>query len=495
MVALRTTAMDGGSAENADAFFSKRRSRFSAMKRILRVLPAVILLFPLLCVAAPVSVHNLRLWQAPDNTRLVFDLSGPLDHRLSTLSDPERVVIEMDNARLQDGLAPLDVSQSYIAAVRAAEPADGKLRITLELKRPVRAQSFVLKPYGQFGHRLVIDLYDEVVAKALPDPEPRAAPPAREFMAPRDLVVAIDAGHGGEDPGAIGRRYRTREKDVVLAIARELYKLVAAEPGMKPVMIRDGDYFIPLKKRTLKAKNNGAHVFVSIHADAVRGRQARGSSVYALSDRGASSALAKSLADDGNSSDWIGGVGREDLDTDVQRLFGDLVIDATIGDSIVLGGDMLGSMRSVGPLHSPRVGQAGFMVLKSPIPSVLIETAFISNPEEERKLRDRAFQKRMAKSIFNGLKRAAPRLLARLGTSHETVQATVPATPVPSTQAVQTAPKGRAHEHVVQRGETLTAIARLYDIHVDALRFLNDIHDNNLPVGLKLRIPVRSGDS
>jgi len=465
------------------------------MKRILRILPAVILLFPLLCVAAPVSVHNLRLWQAPDNTRLVFDLSGPLDHRLSTLSDPERVVIEMDNARLQDGLAPLDVSQSYIAAVRAAEPADGKLRITLELKRPVRAQSFVLKPYGQFGHRLVIDLYDEVVAKALPDPEPRAAPPAREFMAPRDLVVAIDAGHGGEDPGAIGRRYRTREKDVVLAIARELYKLVAAEPGMKPVMIRDGDYFIPLKKRTLKAKNNGAHVFVSIHADAVRGRQARGSSVYALSDRGASSALAKSLADDGNSSDWIGGVGREDLDTDVQRLFGDLVIDATIGDSIVLGGDMLGSMRSVGPLHSPRVGQAGFMVLKSPIPSVLIETAFISNPEEERKLRDRAFQKRMAKSIFNGLKRAAPRLLARLGTSHETVQATVPATPVPSTQAVQTAPKGRAHEHVVQRGETLTAIARLYDIHVDALRFLNDIHDNNLPVGLKLRIPVRSGDS
>jgi N-acetylmuramoyl-L-alanine amidase len=465
------------------------------MKRILRVLPAVILLFPLLCVAAPVSVHNLRLWQAPDNTRLVFDLSGPLEHRLSTLSDPERVVIEMDNARLQDGLAPLDVSQSYISAVHAAEPADGKLRITLELKRPVRAQSFVLKPYGQYGHRLVIDLNDEVVAKALPDPEPRAAPPAREFMAPRNLVVAIDAGHGGEDPGAIGRRYRTREKDVVLAIARELYKLVAAEPGMKPVMIRDGDYFLPLKKRTLKAKNNGAHVFVSIHADAVRGRQARGSSVYALSDRGASSALAKSLADDGNSSDWIGGVGREDLDTDVQRLFGDLVKDATIGDSIVLGGDMLGSMRSVGPLHSPRVGQAGFMVLKSPIPSVLIETAFISNPEEERKLRDRPFQKRMAKSIFNGLKRAAPRLLARLGTSHETVQATVPATPVPSTQAVQTAPKGQAHEHVVQRGETLTAIARLYDIHVDALRFLNDIHDNNLPVGIKLRIPARSGDS
>jgi N-acetylmuramoyl-L-alanine amidase len=164
---------------------------------------------------------------------------------------------------------------------------------------------------------------------------------------------------------------------------------------------------------------------------------------------------------------------------------------------MVLGGDMLGSMRSVGPLHSARVGQAGFMVLKSPIPSVLIETAFISNPEEERKLRDRAFQRRMAKSIFYGLKRAAPRLLARRGVGNEVLRATAPASsvPAPSTQAVQAAPLNQAHEHVVKSGETLSAIARLYDIHVDALRFLNDIHDNNLPVGLKLRIPARSGDS
>lgn len=466
------------------------------MKRIRRTLLAVFLLAPLLCTAAPVSVHNLRLWQAPDSTRLVFDLSGPLEHRLSTLSDPERIVIEMDNARLQDGLAPLDVSKSYIASVRAAEPVDGKLRITLELRRPVRAHDFVLKPYGQYGYRLVIDLNDEVVAKALPDPEPRAAPPAREVLAPRDLVVAIDAGHGGEDPGAIGRRYRTHEKDVVLAIARELYKLVAAEPGMRPVMIRDGDYFIPLKKRTSKASRNGADVFISIHADAVRGRQARGSSVYALSARGASSALAKSLADDENSSDWTGGVGRDDLDTDVRGLLGDLTKDATIGDSLVLGLDMLGPMRDVGPLHSARVGQAGFMVLKSPIPSVLIETAFISNPDEERKLRDRAFQQRMAKSIFSGLKRAAPRLLARRGAGNEAVRAMAPASaPMPTSQATQALPASHGREHVVKTGETLSAIARLYDIHVDALRFLNDIRSNDLPVGLKLRIPARSGDS
>jgi len=466
------------------------------MIRASRLLFSFFLLVPVLCAAAPVEVHNLRLWQAPDNTRLVFDLSGPLEHRLTKLKNPERIVIEVENARLRDGLAPLDVSKTYIASVRAAEPDDGKLRITLELRRPVHANGFVLRPYGQFGHRLVIDLNDEVVAMAMPEPKPRAAPPAREVLKPKDLVVAIDAGHGGEDPGAIGRRYRTREKDVVLAIARELYKLVAAEPGMKPVMIRDGDYFIPLAKRTSKAERHDADVFISIHADAVRGRQARGSSVYALSARGASSTLAKFLADDENSSDWMGGVSRDDLEPVVNRVLFDMSLDATIGESLVLGRDMLGSMRSVGPLHSTRPGQAGFMVLKSTIPSVLIETAFISNPAEERKLRDRAFQRRMAKSIFKGLKRSAPRLLARRGTGHEVMRATAPVSvPIPSAQAVQAVPVGQAHEHVVQRGETLSAIARLYDIHVDALRFLNDIHDNDLPIGLKLRIPTRSGDS
>jgi N-acetylmuramoyl-L-alanine amidase len=171
-------------------------------------------------------------------------------------------------------------------------------------------------------------------------------------------------------------------------------------------------------------------------------------------------------------------------------------LDATIGDSLVLGGDMLGSLRDVGPLHSSRPGQAGFMVLKSTIPSVLIETAFISNPAEERKLRDRSFQRRIAKSIFSGLKRAAPRLLARRGAGNEAMRATAPASgPTSSMRAVQVMPANQALEHVVKRGETLSAIARRYDIHVDALRFLNDIHDNNLPIGLKLRIPARSGDS
>ena len=464
------------------------------MKRA-RWLFSVLVLFPVLSVAAPVSVHNLRLWQAPDNTRLVFDLSAPLEHRLNTLNEPERIVVEMDNARLRDGLAPLDVSRSVIASVHAAEAGDGKLRITLELKRPARVHSFVLRPAGQYGHRLVIDLYDEVVAKAIPSPEPRAVPPARQPQTPSDLIVAIDAGHGGEDPGAIGRRYRTREKDVTLAIARELYKLVAATPGMKPVMIRDGDYYVGLRKRTEKASNNGAEVFVSIHADAVAGRQARGSSVYALSLRGATTEQARVLADKENAADLIGGADIGEVDSVTYKVLVDMLQTVVISDSLVLGADVLSSMRGIGSLHHVNVQQAGFMVLKSPkIPSILVETAFISNPDEEKKLRDRDYQRRIAESILVGLKRAMPRLVARRSTGGESLLAVTPAPPALAAPSVPSTPPA-AREHMVKPGETLSAIARLYDIHVEALRFLNDIRDNDLPAGTKLRIPARSGDS
>jgi N-acetylmuramoyl-L-alanine amidase len=464
------------------------------MMRVLRFFVLAVLAVPVVVFAAPVSVHNLRLWQAPDNTRMVFDLSGPIEHRLNILSDPERIVIEMDNARLQDGLAALDVSQSYIASIRAAEPANGKLRITLDLKRPVRPKSFVLKPAGQYGHRLVIDLYDEVVAKAMPEPVPRAAPPARQVLAPRDLIVAIDAGHGGEDPGAIGRRYRTREKDVTLAIARELYKLVAATPGMKPVMIRDGDYYVGLRKRTEKAERNDAEVFVSIHADAVPGRQARGSSVYALSLRGATSVLAKILEDKENAADLIGGADLGEMDNVTYKILVDMAQSMVIDDSVVLGADVLSALHGIGSVHHTKVQQAGFMVLKSPkIPSILVETAFISNPDEEKKLRDKTYQRRLAESILKGLKRAMPRLIARRNGGGETLQAVAPSPLAPAVQSAQTAISG-AREHIVRPGETLSAIARLYDIHVETLRFLNGIQGNDLAVGTKLLVPARSSE-
>lgn len=474
------------------------------MMRALRFVLTFILLLPFASHAEPVAVHNLRLWQAPDHTRLVLDLSGALEHRLTRLSNPDRLVVEMDNARLIDGLAPLDVSKSYIAAVRAAEPENGRLRITLELRRPVRPDSFVLKPYGQYGHRLVIDLYDEAVMESAPAPESRAAPPARPALRPKDLVVAIDAGHGGEDPGAIGRHH-TREKDVTLAIARELYKMVNTAPGMKAVLIRDGDYFVELHKRRQKADRLKADMFVSIHADSLparRASQARGSSVYALSDRGASSALARALADSENASDWIGGVDPKETDNDVRRLIGDLTKDATIADSTKLGADILGGLRGVGPVHNAKVAHAGFAVLKQPIPAILIETAFISNPQEEQLLRSPSYQRHIAEGIFGGLKRAAPWVIARRESEGTALVAGVAPAPAANPAAMPAAnpvpaanpPPAEAHEHVVRQGETLSAIARLYDVHVEALRFLNDIHGDDLPAGTRLRIPSR-GDA
>jgi len=450
-------------------------------------------LAPMAESAETVLVNNLRLWQAPDHTRLVLDLSGPLEHRLTSLNNPDRIIVEMDNAHLSEKVPTLDVAKSRIAAVRALDPADGKLRITLDLRRPVRPQSFVLKPYGQYGHRLVIDLYDEAVMEAQPAPEPRAAPPARQVLRPRELVVAIDAGHGGEDPGALGRKYRTREKDVTLAIARELNKLINNAPGMKGVMVRDGDYFMELHKRREKADRLKADIFVSIHADSLPGRRAnqvRGSSVYALSDRGASSALARALADSENASDWIGGINPRDLESDVRKLIGDLTKDATIADGTKLGGDILGGLRNAGPVHLERVQHAGFAVLKQPIPSVLVETAFISNPQEEALLRSSAHQKKIAAGIFAGLKRATPWIVARRDDGGQAV-VSIPASPnrSPASSGGVT-----DREHVVKPGDTLSAIARQYDIHIDALRFLNGIQGDDLPIGTRLRIPGRNAE-
>jgi N-acetylmuramoyl-L-alanine amidase len=447
------------------------------------ILPIFLLLAlsPFAAHAGSVTVRNLRMWQAPDHTRLVFDLSGPLEHHLFTLKDPARIVIDLDNARISGELPAVDAASPIVAGLRSGGRGDNGVRFVIDLKTEVQPRTFLLKPFGEYGDRLVIDLVD---SKAAEEDAKLDAQPATSAPVPvsRDLVVAIDAGHGGEDPGAIGRRYRTREKDVVLAIARELQKLVAATPGMRPVMIRDGDYYVGLRERIRKANRHGADVFISIHADSIPGRLARGSSVYALSERGATSEAAKVLADKENAADMIGGGEFGDKDDLLLKVLVDMTQNATIGDSLDLGADVLASLRQTGPLHSSSVSQAGFMVLKSPhIPSVLVETAFISNPDEERKLRDRASQRRIAQGIFAGLQRAAPRLLARRA--------------IPATTAQRSVPED-GRDYVVKSGDTLVSIARQYDINVDALRFLNDLRDSYLPVGTKLRIPQKGlGDS
>lgn len=387
------------------------------------VVAFLILVFCLIpfATSAAVSVTNLRQWRAPDHTRLVFDLSGPLEHRLFLLTDPNRIVLDFDDAQLSGALPELDSTGPLLAAVRTGRPDSGTLRIVLELKTAVQPRSFVLKPAGQYGHRLVIDLYDRAAAPVedakppiaeIPEPaavrEPSKRPPARASTAtkPKPFVVAIDAGHGGEDPGALGKRYRTREKDVTLAIARELERLVNQSPGMRAVLIRDGDYYIGLRDRFHKARKSRADLFISIHADAVPGRQAFGSSVYTLSERGATDAMSKFLADKENAADLIGGVSLNDKDDVLAKVLLDLSHTKTIHDSLTFGGDLLNELKRVGPTHGTKVRQAGFAVLKAPdIPSVLVETAFISNPAEEKKLRSPGFQREMAQSIFQGIRR------------------------------------------------------------------------------------------
>ena len=381
------------------------------MRRLRRLLIATVCLLPFVTHAG-VTVQNLRQWRAPDHTRLVFDLSAPLEHRVFTLTNPDRVVIDLENAEFAGAMPEIDASGPLLAAMRSGRSDDNRLRIVLDLKAAAQPRSFLLGPAGDYGNRLVIDLVDERALqeekKADSESSQAGGNTRRSANAQtkKPFTVAIDAGHGGEDPGAIGRRFRTREKDVTLGIARQLARLVSASAGMRAVLIRDGDYYVGLRERFRRARQHRADLFISIHADALPGKQASGSSVYALSEKGATDAMAKILADKENAADLVGGVSLNEMDDVLAKVLVDLSQTKTIQDSLVFGGDLLTELRRVGPVHTSSVRQAGFMVLKAPdIPSVLVETAFISNPAEERKLRTSRFQRDMAEGIFRGIKR------------------------------------------------------------------------------------------
>jgi len=426
--------------------------------------------------AAPVSVENLRMWRAPDHTRLVFDLSGPVEHKLFLLSDPHRVVIDINNVEVKK-LPDLTFDGPFLSGVRTGQQGERDIRVVLDMKQASRPRSYLLKPYEQYGYRLVVDLEQAVVARAVETPP--ATEPSRTQVVPDrlpktgPLVVAIDAGHGGEDPGAIGRRYRTREKDVVLAIAKEVERLIRQDASLKAVMTRSGDYFVPLGRRVRLAQEMNADLFISIHADSLPHSRARGSSVYALSQKGATSAQARVLADRENASDLIGGVDLGQADDILAKVLVDMSQTATISSSLELGQDLLGSLGGVGPVHIGNVGQAGFAVLKSPVmPSVLIETTFISHPGEERKLRSREFQKKMARAIYEGIRRFARKNRLRPRSSGTTVAAS-----------------DNRRIHIVRRGDTLSEIAQRYQVNVNALRFANNLEGNRIAIGKRLIIP------
>jgi len=395
-------------------------------------------------VSASVSANRIkavRVWPSPVYTRITLESATPIRHELLSVKNPDRLVLDIESndfAGIQQELAgKLSADDPFIASMRAGRYKPGVVRVVLDLRVEAKPQIFTLKPVGEYGHRLVLDVYPAVAADPLmalldkpavaapeapaakksepanpaappfegkPEGKPGGKPDKRPVVA-RLITVVIDPGHGGEDPGALGR-HGSHEKNITLSIARKLKAVIDAEPNMRAVLTRDGDYFIPLGGRVEKARRVKADLFVSIHADAFIKPHARGSSVFVLSERGASSSAAKWLAKKENDADLIGGVNIAVKDRYLAQTLLDLSQTAQINDSLKLARSVLSEIGGINTLHKAQVEQASFAVLKAPdIPSILVETAFISNPEEEKRLNDAGYQEKMAQAIFNGVKR------------------------------------------------------------------------------------------
>jgi N-acetylmuramoyl-L-alanine amidase len=420
-------------------------------------------LFSSVTFAAEIS--GFRVWTDPGKTRAVLDLSARTEYKVFTLQNPHRIVIDLESSNLKDSLAFEKEHAGVISSVRHGNGENNGLRVVLDLSKGSKVKSFLLDPTGQYSHRLVIDLYPEGVAgahKAVKQIED-------QYQSERDVIIAIDAGHGGEDPGALGKK-RTREKDAVLAISRKLKKTIDSRTGMRAVLIRDGDYYMPHRERYEKARRNRADLFVSVHADAFKSSKVSGGSVFVLSGRGASSEYARRLATSENNSDLVGGVTLKDKDDVLASVLLDLSQSATMEASSLVAQNVFDSMSDFGKTHKSRVEAANFMVLKSPdVPSILVETAFISNPGEEAKLRDPAWQQKMANAIARG------------------VQDYFYLSPPPGTWI---ASNRQQIKHRVVRGDTLGEIASRYQTTLYSLRRANGIKGDAIRVGSELLIPT-----
>ncbi len=359
--------------------------------------------------AAPVVVKDVRLWAGPDSTRVVFDLSGPAKHSLLTLQNPARVVIDLEDARTAASQLALPEARGFAKQLRVGVQNQKDLRLVIDLVGTATPKVFAVAPNGPHGHRLVVDLLPGAGAGADVRSAPSAPivpPPVKSALIGegRDIVVAIDAGHGGADPGSVGSR-GTYEKHVTLQIARRLKEVIDREPGMRAVLTRDGDYFLPLRERMTRARRQQANMFISIHADAFHDRSVVGSSVYTLSANGASDESARWLADRENASDLIGGVTLDDKDAVLASVLLDLSQSASMSASLEAANKVLRQLVGLGNTTNRGVKQAGFLVLKSPdIPSILVETAFISNPGEEARLINPKHQQRVAEAIHAGVR-------------------------------------------------------------------------------------------
>jgi N-acetylmuramoyl-L-alanine amidase len=414
------------------------------------------------------SVENVRIWSENNKTRVVLDLSHSVQHNIFTLRGPDRLVIDLKDSRLAKSLTAMPQGAGAVRSIRSAVRADGQLRVVLDLNTAVRSRTFTAGPNATYGDRLVIDLEKEGALSTVK----RAS---EGYRPGRDIVIAIDAGHGGHDPGAVGQK-RTREKDVALQISRELASRINAEPGMKAVMIRNSDIYVDHRERTSIARRQKADLFVSIHADAVNDRRAKGASVYALSLKGASDEAARQLARRENAS--VGGVSLDDKDDVLASVLLDLSQNASLSASLDVGNKVAAEMGKVAKMHRTSVQQAGLLVLKSPdLPSILVETAFISNPSEEKKLREKGYQGRLSNAILAGIRNYYY------------------TNPPPDTQIAMDLRREPARQvrHVVTRGDTVSEIAERYNVSKAVIRRANKLSNDKIRIGQTLSIPIFAG--
>ena len=401
---------------------------------------------------------------------MVLDLSEPAEHKIFTLRGPDRLVVDLKNARLGDSLNQMPASSGAVRSIRSGLRSNGQLRVVLDLAESDRSRSFAAGPNGKYGDRLVIDLQGRGPMQAVKHA-------TDVYQSGRDVVIAIDPGHGGHDPGAIGRG-RTKEKDVALSVSRLLAERINAQPGMRAIRARERDRCLPHRERMEIARRNRADLFVSVHADAVDDPKPRGSSVYVLSLKGASDEAAKRLAERENASALVGGVSLADKDQVLASVLLDLSQNAAIGASLEVGDKVIRELARIGPVHRRKVQQAGLLVLKSPdVPSILVETAFISNPAEEKKLRNASHQRKLADAILAGISNYFY------------------TNPPPDTRIAMNLKKTpeRQLNYVIVRGDTLSEIAERYNVSMRALKAANKLSSNRVKVGQTLRIPVFAG--
>ena len=363
-------------------------------------------LFTLPFAAHATQISNARLWRSADKLRLVFDLSGPVQYKTFSLTSPERLIIDLSGAGLSGDFSQLALKNSGITSIRSGHFGKADTRIVLDLAAPMQLNSFLLPPQDGQGHRLVLDLTSSTLAPRQIAAEP--APITDKAHPKRDIIVVVDPGHGGKDPGAIGSKGQ-REKDVVLSIAQLLAKRLKREKGFDVKLVRNDDFFVPLRKRVDIARQHKADMFISVHADAAPRLTASGASVYALSEGGATSATARFMAQRENGADLLGAttlLNLKDKDPMLAGVILDMSMNATIASSLQLGSSILGSLEGITTLHQKRVEQAGFAVLKSPdVPSILVETGFISNTRDAERLVTARHQQAVADGLFDGLKK------------------------------------------------------------------------------------------